>query len=63
MNKLHYRSYVSEKCTKSKNGALGHPEKNFSGHQDIAGKNGTNGNPGNVTSHNSLIALQLFAFL
>jgi len=34
-------------------------EKFFLGHQDIPGKNGTNGNPGNVTSHNSLIALQL----
>jgi hypothetical protein len=26
-NKRHYCSYVNEKCTKSKSGALGHPEK------------------------------------
>lgn len=38
-------------------------KKIFLGHQDIPGKNGTNGNPGNVTSHNSLIALPCFAFL
>jgi hypothetical protein len=47
-----------------KSGVLGHSEKKIVwGHQDIPGKNWTNGNPRIVTSHNSLNELQLFAFL